>query len=119
VDRPWPGGPPGILFDVSAGAGVPPPTQYLGDSGHYWSFIAANNGRGMYVSTRNGPYRDSGVTAAITEKPRCDNAVVGMRNDLESRMEKIRCENAGLTPNQRAQLNAKLDEVLQWLATAK
>ena len=28
-------------------------------------------------------------------------------------------ENAGLTPNQRAQLIAKLDEVLQWLAVAR
>lgn len=121
VDRAWPGGPPGILFDVTAGAGAPSPTQYLSDSAHYWSFVATNNGRGMYVASRNSPYRDPGATATsmTAQKPRCENSIVGMRNDLDSRMERIRCENTGLTPNQRAELNARLDEVLKWLATAR
>lgn len=121
VDRPWVSGdPPGIQFDVAASAAGPStPAQYLSDSGHYWFFVVANNGRGMFVANRHGKYLDAAATAAATETPRCEAVLVGMRNDLDSRIERIRCENAGLTPNQRAQLNGKLDEVLRWLALSR
>jgi hypothetical protein len=121
VDRPWVAGdPPGIQFDVPAGAaGTATPEQYLRDTTHYWSFVVANTGRGMFVASRNGKYRDSAATTTITEKPDCATNLVGMRNDLDSRIERIRCENAGLTPDQRVQLNSRLDEVLRWLAQPK
>jgi hypothetical protein len=123
VDRPWTmGDPPGIAFDVAASAaGSADPRQYLSDSEHYWSFSVANNGRGMFVASRNGKYLDSQAppAAETIEKPRCEGALVGMRNDLDSRIDRIRCEHAGLTANQRAQLNARLDEVLRWIAMAR